>query len=157
MLVIIPKCISSQVILKDVHYHKYHLHTHWQISCQSVIMATRQRQSVISCAFLKSEWRPILSGVRSFFTLRVQVVLVSFWYFPEGCKYPHCPSAKLSGDHPLGKLWQHDRINVGLTGLNEWCRHKEKNLAWNRTCWCKLQSLLNSVPFSKMLHRLLKL
>ena len=48
----------------------------------------------------------------------------------------------LSDNHPLEKLRQRDRMSI--TGLNEWCHQIKKKLAWNRTCWCKLQSFLNS-------------
>ena len=73
MLIIVEKYISKQVILNDIHYHKYQ--HHWQMPCQSVAVATSRRQTVLSCAFLKSELRPIFIGARSFSTLRVQVVL----------------------------------------------------------------------------------
>ena len=45
MLIIVSKCIStfsSQIILNDVHYHKYHQQHHWQISCKSVTVDTSQ-------------------------------------------------------------------------------------------------------------------
>ena len=76
MLIIVSKCIStfpSQVILNDVHYHKYHHHHHWQISCKSVTVATRQHDLYFAC--LTYDWRPIFRCARSFSTLRVQVVL----------------------------------------------------------------------------------
>ena len=67
-----------------------------------------------------------------------------FWSFHPAVVSLLSPE-KLSDNHPLGKLRQRDRINI--TGLNEWCRQTKKLLAWNRTCWFKLQFLLNSVPF----------
>ena len=51
-----------------------------------------------------------------------------FLYFPSGRRFPNCPLAKLSDDHPLGKLWQRDPIHVGLSCLNEWCRQKKISL-----------------------------
>ena len=52
---------------------------------------------------------------------------------------------KLSDNHPLGE--------APATWLNKYNWFKrvmssdKKTLAWNRICWCKLQSHLNSVPF----------
>ena len=128
MLIIVPKCILSfsiQVFLNDVHYHKYHRYHHrWQNPCKSVSMATRQND--LFCAILKSDWRPIFSGARSFSTLLVQIVLGR----PFGLFHPAAVSlllpAKLSDNHPLGKLLQRDRINI--TGLNERCRQTKKNI-----------------------------
>ena len=146
MLIIASKCISafsSQVILSDFCYRKYHQHLHWQISCKSVTVAPRQHDLSFAC--LKSEWRPIFSCARSFSTLRVQFVLMrSFCYFHLAAVFL-LPPEKLSDNHPLGKLRQRDRINI--TGLNEWCRQTKKISTWNGTCWCKLQSFLNSVSF----------
>ena len=89
---------------------------------------------------------------RSFSTLRVQAVL---W---RSCGIFH-PSAifvlsleKLFDNHLLAKLRERDRIDT--TGLNEWCRQTTNKLAWNRTCWCKLQSL-NSVPFFPQFSKVL--
>ena len=111
MLIIVSKCISvfsSQVILSDVHYHKYHHRHHQKISCTSVTVATSQHDLSFAC--LKSEWRSIFRYARSFSTLRVQVVLRrSFGHF-----YPAAvvlfPPAKLSDNPPLRKFWQRDRI-----------------------------------------------
>ena len=96
-----------------------------------------------------SACKPIFSCVRSFSTLRVQVVLRhNFGHF-NPVAVSLLPPEKLSNNQPLGKLWQRDRINI--TGLNEWCRHK-KTLACSRTFWCKLRFFLNSVPFSTILQ-----
>ena len=129
-------------MLNDVYYYKYHHHhhNHWQIPYQSVTVTTRRRQPVVYCASLKSEWRPIFSGARSFSKFMVQVVLMRhFGIFQPAADFINCLPAKLSEDHPLRKLWQRDRRNVSLTSLNEWCRQQNK-LAWYRPCQCKLQS-----------------
>ena len=77
---------SSQVMLNDVHNHKYHHHHHWQISCKSVTVATRQRYP--SYAIIKSEWRPIFSGARSFTMFRVKVIPGRpFGLFHSGCSF----------------------------------------------------------------------
>ena len=128
MLIIESKCISafsSQVILSDVRYHKYHHHHHWQISCKSETVAPRQHD--LSFAGLKSEWKPIFSCARLFSTLRVQVVLSrSFCYLLPAAVFLLPPESS-----PTiilwEKLWQRDRINI--TGLNEWCRQTKKTLA----------------------------
>ena len=126
MLIIVSKCIStfsSLVILNNVHCHKYHQHHHWQMSCKSVTVATCQYDLSFAC--LTSEWRPIFRYTRSLPTLRVQVV---HW---RSCGLFHPPAvsilppAKLSDNHPLGKLRQGNRINI--TCLNEWCRQTQKN------------------------------
>ena len=143
MLIIVPKCISNysiQVILNDVHYHKYHHHHHWQISRNSVTLATRRHD--LNCASLKSEWRPIFSGERSFFTLRVQVVLES----PIGLFHPAAvsslPPAKLSDNHPVGETlarWP-NKYNCFKWVMSS---DKKKTLAWN------CSPFLNYVPFFK--------
>ena len=91
MLLIVPKCISSTIILNYVHYHKCHHHHHLQIPSQIVAVAIRRRRPVLSSACLKSVQWPIFIGARSFSTLRVRVVLVRpFWCFPSGRGLPHC-------------------------------------------------------------------
>ena len=147
ILIIESKSISdfsSQVILSDVRYHKYHHHLYWQISCKSVTVATRQHDLSFAC--LTSECRPIFSCVRSFSTLRVQVVLRrSFCYFHPAAVFLS-PPEKLSDNHPLG-----DSLATWSNKYNwfKWVMSSDKikTLAWNRTSWCKLQSFLNSVPF----------
>ena len=37
-----------------------------------------------------------------------------------------CRQKSSPDNHPLGKLWQRDRINI--TGLNEWCRQTKKDI-----------------------------
>ena len=155
MLIIESKCISSfssKVILSDVCYHNYHHYLHWQISCKSVTMATRQHDLSFAC--LKSDWRAIFSCARSFSTLRVQVVLRrSFCYF-HPAQFSYCCQNSSPKIILCGKLWQRDRINI--TGLNEWCRQTKTNpLDWNRTCWYKLPSFLNSVPFLQQCSKVL--
>ena len=104
MLIIETKCVSSfssQVILSNVRYHKYHHHLHWQISCKSVTVAPRQHDLSFAC--LISEWRPIFSCARSFSMLRVQVVIrQSFCYFHPAAVFL-LPSEKLSDNNPLGE------------------------------------------------------
>ena len=142
MLIIVPKSISRQVILNNVHYHKFH--HHWQIPCQSVAVATRRRQHVLSCAFLKSELRPIFIGARSFSTLRVQAVLGHHFGIFHHAQASSLPPAKLSDDHPPGEApetWP-NKYN-----WFKWVISPEKTLAWNRTCWCKLQSLFKFSTF----------
>ena len=80
-----------QVILNDVRYHKYHhRHHHWQIPYQNVAVATRRRQSVLSNAILKCEWRQIIHGTRSFFTLQVQVFTGVLLVFSIDRRFSHC-------------------------------------------------------------------
>ena len=62
----------------DIHYHKYHHHHHLQIPCQSVSMAARWHQTFLSCAFLKSEWRPI-SVVQDHFPCSESLVHIVLW------------------------------------------------------------------------------
>ena len=119
MLIVIPKCISSEIIVNDVHYHKYFRRHYLQISCQSVSVPARWHQTVLSCAFLNSEWRPILSGTRLFSILRVLSL-------PFGHRFPDFRQQKLSDDHPWGRGGRSsgiDRINI--TGLDDWCRQKK--------------------------------
>ena len=85
MLIIVPN-VFQVIHFKRVHYHKYHHHHHHlhhhhhhhhqQIPCQSVAMGTRRHQPVLTCAFLKSQERPIVSGARSFSKHQVQVILM---------------------------------------------------------------------------------
>ena len=116
MLIIESKCISafsSQVILSDVRYHKYHHHLYWQISCKSVTVATRQHHLSFAC--LKSEWRLIFSCTRSFSTLRVQVVLKRSFVITIRPRFSYCRQKSSLTVILWGKLWQRDRINI--TGL----------------------------------------
>ena len=63
--------IRERIIAYIVRYHKYHHYHYLQIPCQSVSVAARWHITVLSCAILKSEWRAIFSGIRSFSMLRV--------------------------------------------------------------------------------------
>ena len=138
-------CIVFRAILNDAHNHKYH-HHHCQISYKSVTVVTRQHDQ--SCAFLKSEWRPIISGaIRSFFMLLVQFVLWHHFGLFHPASVSLLPPAKLSDNHPVGKLWKHERINI--TGLNEWCRHTKKHWLGIALVCANGSPFLNSVPFFK--------
>ena len=125
MLIVIPKCISSQVMLNDVLYHKYN-HHHLQISCQCVGGCKMMPNSSVLC--LPQIWvdadiqwyRIVLHDLDSDSTLFYDILLV----FSIRLQVSLLPPAKLSDNRPLGKLWQCDRINI--IDLNEWC-HQKKN------------------------------
>ena len=146
MLIIVPKCIStfsSQVILNDVRYLKRHQHHRRQRSCKSVTVVTRQHD--LSCAYLKSEWRPIFSGARSFSTLRVKVVLRR----PFGLFHPAAvsllPPAKLSNNHSL-----EEPLETWPNKYNwfEWVMSPNKQKHWfeNTPVGSNCSLFLNSVP-----------
>ena len=133
MLIIELKCISafsSQVILSDFRYHKYDRHPHWQISCKSVTVATRQRDLSFAC--LKFEWRPIFSCARSFSTLRVHIVLRrSFCYFHPAAVFLLPPEIPVD-NHPLGEA-----LATWPNKYNwfKWMMSSDKKtLVCNRTC-----------------------
>ena len=123
MLIVVPKCILSQVILNDVHYHKYHYHL--QISCQSVSVAARWRQQfclVPSSNPSRRRYLVVQHALGSESTLFYDILLV----FSIRPQVSSIPPAKISDDHPMGTLWQLDRINI--TGLNKWCHQKKHKL-----------------------------
>ena len=128
MLIVIPKYVTRQIILNDFHYQKHDHHHHLQIPCQSVSVAARWHKTVLSCAFLKSVeadiqcYKIVLHATSPESTLFYGVHLV----FTIRSQVSSLPPAKLSDDHPLRKLWQHDRISI--TGLDDWCRQKKTSL-----------------------------
>ena len=147
MLIVILKCLStfsSQVILNHVHYHKIILaSSSLAISCKSVTVATRQQDLSFAC--FTSELRPIFRCARSFSTLQVQVVLWRYCGLFHAAAVSLLSPEKLSDNHPLRgttAAWP-NKYN-----WFKWVMSSEKKMAWNHTCWCKLQSFLNSVPFS---------
>ena len=75
----------------------------------------------------------------------------SFWSFPSNRRFPHCHQQSSLTIILWGKLCQCDRINI--TGVNGCC-HQKKTLSWNHTSLCKLQSSLNSAPFSQNTSKL---
>ena len=146
MLFIAPKCISRQVILNDVHYQKYHHHHHhyhhWQILCQSVAMATRQRQLVLSCAFLKSKWRLIFIGARS---CRVEVVLGH----PFGIFHP-ATGFLIAASKALRRSSSGKVLATWLNQYNwfKWVMSHEKNHVLGiALILTNCSPFLNSVPF----------
>ena len=69
----------------------------------------------------------------------------SFWYFPSGRRLPHFLTVNLSDDS-----------NVTSWPIKyNWFKRvmSPKKLAWNRTCWCKLQLFFKfSTFFSNMIQ-----
>ena len=108
----------------------------------------------IFCTCLTSEWRPVFSCARSFSTLRVQIVL----WRSCGLFHPTVVSLlspeKLSHNHPLGEALA---TSPNKYNWFKWMMSSDttKTLAWNRTCWCKLYSCLNSVPFLQQCTKVL--
>ena len=151
MLIFLPKCFQARSAghFIDVRYHKYHHHHHhhhhWQMPCPNVVVATRRRQPVLPSAFLKSEWRQIIHGARSFSTLQVQVVQLSpFGLFHSTPGFPIVP-ARPFDDHPLAK-W-----------LNKYHRSKlvissEKHWLWIVFISHIADPLLNSASFFKCIQ-----
>ena len=154
MIIVIPKCITRKIILNDVHYHKDHHHHYLQIPCQSVYVlgCKMTRNSSVFClpqirVEADIQWYTIVlhaPGPES--TLFYGVLLV----FIIRSQVSTLQQAKLSDDTSFEETL--------ATWPNKyhwliWLMSPEKKpLAWNRTCWCKLQSLLTFSTFSKMLH-----
>ena len=108
---IVLKCISIQVILNNVHYHKYHHHV-------VALTCLQDKSPVLSWAYLHAEWWPIINGARSFSMLSssrlIQSVLLDFSVWSPNSPLP---LAEFFDDPPLENLWKRDRIRV--TGLHE--------------------------------------
>ena len=137
-------------------------YVHYQISSSSWFVNFMQERdrgytpAYLSFACLKSEWRPIFSCARSFSTLRVQVVLRRpFCSFHPAAVFL-LPPEKLSDNQPL---WE--ALSTWPNKYN-WFKlvmsfRQKKTLAWNRTCRCKLQFILNAVPFLQQFSKLRKM
>ena len=65
----------------------------------------------------------------------------SFRYFPSGSRLPDC-SQQCS---QTIVLWGCSATLPNKYKWFKWVLSSENILAWNRTCWCKFQSFLNSV------------
>ena len=126
-----------------VCYRKYrHPHPHWQIQCQNMVVTTRWYQPVISCAFLKSEWRQLFDGARPFVTL-LSCSMTFFWSFPSNCRFPNFRQQSSRMIILREKLWQRDRINI--IGLKE--GYHQKNTDFESYLLVKMQYFFNSVPY----------
>ena len=136
MLIVIPKCISSQIILNDAHYHKYQHHDHLQIPCQSVSLCPWLKYGtkhfcLVSSSNPSGGRYSVVQDRSPCSSSKVNIVLWHSFSLFHSVSGSSLPPAKLSDDQPLLTLWQRDRISI--TGLDDWCRQK-KTLAWNRTC-----------------------
>ena len=129
---------------KSCSLHKYR-HHRCQISGLCIAVATRPRQTVLSCAFiLKFEWRQTYFVVQIFhYASGLGCLMASFWSCPSDRRFPHCRRQSFPTIILWEKHWQRDRIYIN--GLNEWCRQKNKTPTWNCICWLNCCPFLSSV------------